>query len=159
MLPRTGAQEPTTPKGKTVQITLNIETNALTDEDRALLRSIAGEQTPGAVIHMADAKAAQEAQEDPAPAPTRSRTRKAAAKAAPAKPEPQADATDSDEEDEDEDLLGGPTVQDAVDRATALVEAEKGKAVKAALQKIGVEKVRNLEGDDIQRFLDLTKKA
>lgn len=144
-----------------IQVQINTD-EELSAQDRRILEAMAGagDEHSAAVIQMADAraaqaKAAQEEQETPPAAPTRSRTRKAAAKPPEPEPEPQDDATDSD------DLIGDdePTVDDAVKRAQDLVQAGKGPAIKKALTKVGAAKVRDLEGDQIQAFLDAVAKA
>lgn len=73
---------------------------------------------------------------------------KAAAKKATAAPKPAPEP--------EEDLLGteGPTLEDAVKRATELVAAGKAAAVKAALAGAGVKRVSELSGAKIATFLD-----
>lgn len=147
-------------------ISIQVDTNDLTETDRAILSALADAgsdrkepgDTPGRVIQMADAKAAQAKGKDDdtesTPAPTRSRTRKAAAKATAPAPEPQEDDTDADEADED--LLGDeekPVLDRAVDRATELVAAQKGAAVKAALKKVKATKVREMDDSQAEKFL------
>jgi hypothetical protein len=82
--------------------------------------------------------------------------------AAPAKPAAKkaAPAAEPEPEDEpDEDLLGGgddePTVQDALDIASAKVQDGKAVAVKKILTDLGVKKVSELDGnvDGIKTFI------
>lgn len=117
---------------------------ALVDTLMAPGASVADEEQPSApVIQMADRKAEQEA------APKPRRTRKAVAPKEP-EPEPSEDA-----ESADEDLLGdsAPTLDDAIDRATALVAEGKGKIIKAALAAVGAEKVREMDDSQVPAFL------
>lgn len=55
----------------------------------------------------------------------------------------------------EEDLVGGgePTMQDAVDKATAAISAGKQAEVKAALASVGAKRVSELHGANIAGFL------
>jgi preprotein translocase subunit SecD len=111
----------------------------ITEEEAATLRSIldGGPATVEAVQSNTTAPAAKAA----------------APKAAPkvAKPEPAAE----------EDLVGeapaaptGPTKQDAVDKAIAMVNSGGKDQVKAALEAVGVKRVSELKDTQVQAFLD-----
>lgn len=140
-------------------INLSINTAEMTDEDRALLRALAGDKAEGetaAVIQMADRKAEQEAAAAPETPRRTRRTRKAAAEPV----EAPADADDDSSSDEDDDLIGGddePTLDDAVARAKELVQSGKGSEVRKALKETGASRVKDLEGDDIATFLAAVK--
>lgn len=58
------------------------------------------------------------------------------------------------EPEPEEDLIGGePTVQDAVDAATALVNAGQQAKVKAALKSIGGDRVSNIPQSKVAAFI------
>ena len=108
-----------------------IDTKAeLSDTDKAILALIQGD-VPTATIVTEPAKV---------PAP----------KKAPAKTEPEPEP----EPEPEEDLIGGePTVQDAIDRATELVNAGKQALVKAALKVVGADRVSNIPASKAAAFL------
>jgi hypothetical protein len=58
------------------------------------------------------------------------------------------------EPEPEEDLIGGePTVQDAIDAATLLIGQGKQPVVKAALKKVGGDRVGNIAPDKVAEFL------
>lgn len=78
-----------------------------------------------------------------APAPKKAAPKKAALGAAAPEPEPEAD--------EDE----GPTLEQAIEKATELVSEGRAAEVKGALKELGIsKKVSELEGDEIAQFLE-----
>lgn len=82
--------------------------------------------------------------EEPAQVPAT----KPAPKRAP-KPEPEPEP-----EEDDEDLIGGEvTVQDAVDKATELVNSGKQAVVKAALKAVGADRVSNIPASKAAEFV------
>lgn len=109
-------------------IHIQFNTADLTDEDRAVLAVLAG---------------APAAPSKPVAAP------KAAAKAA-AKPAPE-----PEEDDDEVDLSTGKTVEQALERASALVSAKKGKAVKAALTEVGAARVSEMDSEQIEKFFEI----
>ena len=116
---------------------ITIDTSApLSDTDKAILALVAG---------TADTTIVQEPAKVPTPAP----------KKTPApKPEPEPEP-EVDEDGDDEDLIGGaPTVQDAIDKATALIGQGKQALVKAALKAIGADRVSNIPASKAARFLE-----
>jgi ribonuclease E len=121
--------------------------------DAVLAPSPAGpadEEEPSApVIQMADRKAEQAAAEaapakKAAAAPEKPAKPAKAAKAPKAAKKPSEDAESASEE---------PTLDTAIDRAQALVAEGKGKALKAALETVGADKVRNLTEEQVPEFL------
>lgn len=121
---------------------INIEfdsTNETVEQITAYLTALAdalGDTRSGNVIQMEDRRKEQESAAPPAKkaAP---RTRKAAAPA----PEPE------------EDLLGDATLDAAIERAKALVQAGRGPLLKKALRSVGVDKVRDLEEEQVAEFM------
>lgn len=76
-------------------------------------------------------------------APAKPAPKKSAAKAKPApEPEPEEEASD------------GPTLEDAVARATELVSEGRAADVKGALQNFGVKRVSELEESQVEAFLE-----
>lgn len=69
------------------------------------------------------------------------------------KPEPQAEEPAPEPEPQAEESTPGPTLDDAVKKATELVSAGQKDAVKAALAKAGAGRVSELSGDQIATFL------
>lgn len=105
---------------------ITIDTSvALSETDLAILALLTGEE------------AAAPTPAKKAAAPARRTAKKAAA------PEP-------DEEDED-----GPTLDDAVARATEMVGEKRTDEVKAALKKVKAARVSELKGAQIAQFLEL----
>lgn len=103
---------------------LTIDTSVqLSDTDLAILALLTGEDAPAAVPAAAKKTAAK----------------RPAAKRAAAVPE-----------DEDGD---GPTLDDAVARATEMVGEQRTDEVKAALKVVGAKRVSELKGDQIAEFL------
>lgn len=81
--------------------------------------------------------------------PAKKPATKPATKPAP-KPEPEPEP----EEEAAEDLIGGePTVQDAIDKATELVNGGKQALVKAALKAVGADRVSNIPAAKAADFL------
>jgi hypothetical protein len=115
-----------------VQIT--IDTSNLSELDVAMLAFLAeqGETTE---------------EPEPAPEPEPAKPAKAAKKAA--KPEP------APEPEPEEDLVGGdgPTMADAVARATVLVSEGGAAKVKEALATVGAKRVSEMAESDIPAFL------
>lgn len=121
-----------------MQITLTIDTASpgLTDVDRRVLQTILGDEPTGGSTEVTEPAVKPATRPTPAKAPAK-----------PVEPEP--------EPEEEEDLIGGgPTVQDAVDRATELVNAGKQPKVKAGLKAIGADRVSNIPESKVQAFLD-----
>lgn len=114
---------------------ITIDTSAtLSDTDRAILALVAG--TPSTTIVT-----------EPARTPAKAPAKAPATKPAPVVEEPA-------EEEPEEDLIGGePTVQDAVDRATVLVNAGEQAKVKAALKASGASRVSNISPDKVAAFI------
>lgn len=121
-----------------MQITLAINTEAVSPKDAELLRVIAGLAGP----HTEFKETASEATEKSGGAPAPEEDEKAQET-----PSSQPEGT----EGPDEALL-----DEAIARATHLIRKEKrGAEVKEALSKVGVEKVTHLTDDEtIRRFLD-----
>lgn len=122
-----------------MHISINTD-EGLSDLDRSILSALIG------VVGTTPAPAAAAKSATPAKA---------------ANPEPvQVDSPVPDPEpgvEPDEDLVGGdtPTLQDALDKATALVAGGKAAAVKAALTAIGHDgKVSALSVEQVPAFLD-----
>lgn len=108
-----------------MQITIDTA-NPLTELDRGILRSLLSDVTPV---------------ETPVEKPVRK-------KPGP-KPKAEAEAEAEAEADTDE----GPTLNDAVNRATELLGEGKAAVVKKALKDLDVERVGKLEGSQIAEFL------
>lgn len=105
---------------------ITIDTSvALSETDLAILALLTGEEPTAA----------------PAPARKTTPAKKTAAKKAAAAPEP-----------EEED---GPTLDDAVARATELVGEQRTDEVKAALATLKAKRVSELKGAQIAEFLEL----
>lgn len=116
----------------------------LSDEDHKLLASLLNEQT--------------EPSQPAAEAPKRTRRTKAEPKVAEPEETPAETVTEpADEEDviggSDDDDDEGPTLEDAVAKATALAADGKLAKVKAALAAVGAKRVSQLENDQIAAFL------
>jgi hypothetical protein len=119
---------------------ISVDTEKLSEQDKTILRVVLGGFT---------AEPAKTPVEDK-PAPRR----RAAAKAA-AEPEPEPVEDEVADDGEDEDLLGAaPTLDDAVERATALVTDGKSAQVKKALAAVGAKRVSELAEDDVAAFLE-----
>lgn len=114
-----------------MSLTITIDTAApLTDSDKAILSTLLGTPSGGTIVTEPATKPATR----PAPA---------------AKPEPE-------QEEAEEDLIGGdpePTVQDAIDTATALVNSGGQARVKAALKATGIDRVSNVPQAKVTAFL------
>lgn len=99
-----------------------------------------------------------EAAATPAPAPAAKKAAPAAKKAAPAKkaaapkpdPEPEEDEEESDADEADD----APTVKDALDKASEVMDAHGPEPVRAALKTVKVGKVGQLKPAQVQDFLD-----
>lgn len=119
-------------------------TDDLTTLDRQVLALLGGDSIP--TVTAEPRTGSEQSEAKPA--------KKAAAKKAAKKPEPVVE--EPEDEDEDDDLVGddGPTMADAVARATELVSAKRAPEVKAALANLDVEKVSHLKGDQIAAFLE-----
>ena len=114
-----------------IQFTVNTG-DVLTDADKAFLRVLLGEDNvPATVTNISVVT------DKPAPA-----------KPAPAKPAP---APEPEPVPEKED---GPSVQDAIVAATKFIEQDRVPEVRAILTELGVKKVGDLSGSNIQAFLD-----
>lgn len=126
---------------------ITIDTNNLSELDVAMLGFLAGQEATEAPDEQGD--------DEPPAAPAAKAngdTKKAAAKAAPAPVV----------EEPDEDLLGGgdapeptdgPTMTDAVARATTLVSEGGAAKVKEALATVGAKRVSEMDEKDIPAFL------
>lgn len=110
---------------------ISIDTAELSELDLRVLTALTGTAETPQAAKPASAKAKPARAAKPAPEP---------------EPEPE----------EDDDILGdnGPTLKDAVARATELVGEKKSAVVKEALKSVGVGRVSELSGDQIQEFLD-----
>lgn len=120
-------------------------TDELTAQDRQVLALLGGDSIPTVTAEP------RTGDEQSAAKPAKKATAK---KAAAKKPDPVEEP--EEEEEEDDDLVGddGPTMADAVARATELVSAKRAPEVKAALANLDVEKVSHLKGDQIAAFLE-----
>ena len=119
-----------------IQFTVNTG-DVLTDADKAFLRVLLGEDNVPATVTNISAVPDKPAPAKPAP------TKPAPAKPAPApKPEPAPEKED------------GPSVQDAIVAATKFIEQDRVPEVRAILTELGVKKVGDLSGTNIQAFLD-----
>lgn len=123
-----------------MQITINTEA-PLSDVDLRVLAALTGEGAPAPAPAAAEA---EKAEEKP----------KAKAKAA-AKPKPAPEPEPEDDDDDDDDVVGGdgPTLDDAIARATGLVQKGKSTEVKAALKAVGAKKVSELDSDQVAEFM------
>ena len=113
-----------------IQFTVNTG-DVLTDADKAFLRVLLGEDNVPATVTNISAVPDKPAPAKPAPA-----------KPAPAKPAPAPEKED------------GPSVQDAIAAATKFIEQDRVPEVRAILTELGVKKVGDLSGSNIQAFLD-----
>lgn len=116
---------------------ITIDTNNLSELDVAMLAFLAGQE------------ATEEAPEPEAPAPA-----KPAAKKAAPKPDPEPEV--------EENLIGGddgPTVADAVQKATLMVSEGKSAQVKAALAAVGANRVSEMPEDKVVEFITLLDDA
>lgn len=147
-----------------MQIQVNINTNEpLSPHERAVLLALAGGRDSS--LDTSSESAAEEPQEA-AKTAVKATT---PAKRAPAakKPEPKPEPVVDDAADEDEENLieeepaaesdAAPTMQDAIDAATALVAKKKAPVVKAALADFGAARVSQLKDKDIAAFLEALK--
>lgn len=128
---------------------LIINTEDLTDVDKAVLSLLLGGDTPSAEPEAkpkarATAKAVYEAEEEEAPAP------KASAKKTRKAPEPEPEEAEEDDEADDD----APTRAQAVDRATELISSGKAAQVKAALKSVGASRVSDVADDRIADFME-----
>lgn len=120
-----------------MQITIDTS-QPLSDSDQRLLATILNAQTEPAQ----PSRVVTEPAKVPAKAPAKT-------KPAPA-PEPEPEVV----EEPEEDLIGGgPTVQDAIDAATLLVNKGQGAKVKAALKAVGGDRVSNISADKAADFI------
>ena len=131
------------------------DASVLTDADRSLLAAIAGVAKPidfpSQAERIAASKTVEEKPEEPAKPAAKPAPAKPAAKPAPAKPKPEPEPEEADEEETE---TSGPTLDDAIAKATELVGAGKASDVKAALEAVGAPKVSALKGDAIAAFLE-----
>lgn len=125
-----------------MNITINLGT-PLSDDDRDLLRLLAGGAAPAAA-----AEKAPSAPEKAAPAP-----RKASAKKPAKVAEPEPEDVEEDVE-EDAPAAADVTREDVVARATELVSSGKAAQVKAALKSVGAGRVSDVEDDDLATLMD-----
>ena len=114
-----------------IQFTVNTG-DVLTDADKAFLRVLLGEDNVPATVTSISA-----VPDKPAPA-----------KPAPAKPAPAPEPEPVPEKE------GGPSVQDAIAAATKFIEQDRVPEVRAILTELGIKKVGDLSGSNIQAFLD-----
>lgn len=127
---------------------ITFDTAALTDEDRALLLAVLSVDSAASGDKPESRKVADKILDEQKPK-----------KAAPKKVAPKAEEPEEPEEeqddDEDEDLLGsdGPTLADAVKKATALISGGSSAKVRAALKKVGAPRVSELQEDQVAEFL------
>ena len=116
-----------------IQFTVNTG-DVLTDADKAFLRVLLGEDNVPATVTNISVVPDKPAPAKPAPA-----------KPAPA-PEPEPEPVPEKED--------GPSVQDAIVAATKFIEQDRVPEVRAILTELGVKKVGDLSGSNIQAFLD-----
>ena len=121
-----------------IQFTVNTG-DVLTDADKAFLRVLLGEDNVPATVTNISAVPDKPAPAKPAPA-----------KPAPAKPAP----TPKPEPEPVPEKEDGPSVQDAIVAATKFIEQDRVPEVRAILTELGVKKVGDLSGSNIQAFLD-----
>ena len=119
-----------------IQFTVNTG-DVLTDADKAFLRVLLGEDNVPATVTSISAVPDKPAPAKPAPA-----------KPAPAKPAPTPKPEPVPEKED------GPSVQDAIVAATKFIEQDRVPEVRAILTELGVKKVGDLSGSNIQAFLD-----
>ena len=111
-----------------IQFTVNTG-DVLTDADKAFLRVLLGEDNVPATVTNISVVPDKPAPAKPAPAP---------------EPEPEPVPEKED----------GPSVQDAIVAATKFIEQDRVPEVRAILTELGVKKVGDLSGSNIQAFLD-----
>lgn len=135
-----------------MQITITLDTNELTEADKATLRSLAGDAGATTVV----VNNGGEKPEKAAPAAKSSSTAKSTKKAEKApEPEPEeAEEADEPDTDDSDDAGDGPTMKEAVELATKLVSSGEAKKVKAALNAVGAKRVSELPEDKIGEFVD-----
>ena len=110
---------------------ITIDTNNMSELDRAMLGYLAAQDV-------------EEVEPEPVKPAKAAATKKAAAPKAGPEPEP---------ETEEEDLLGGPSLSDAIAAATNMVSDGKANQVKAALAEVGAKRVSDLKAEDVATFL------
>lgn len=131
-----------------IQFTVNTG-DVLTDADKAFLRVLLGEDNVPATVTNISVVPDKPAPAKPAPA------KPAPAKPAPAKPAPAKPAPAPEPEPEPvPEKEDGPSVQDAIVAATKFIEQDRVPEVRAILTELGVKKVGDLSGSNIQAFLD-----
>lgn len=118
---------------------LTLDTNDAGDVE--ILKALASVLTDG--VSAPAPPAAKGFQENAATVPAKTPAKKAAA-AAPAEETPEAPA---------DDAAAGPTMKDAVTRASQLMSQDRTKDVKAALDKFGVSRVSELADDQLAGFI------
>lgn len=125
----------TQPNRRKPQMQITIDTNNLSELDINMLAFLA---------EQGESATEDEVTPEPTPAPAK----KAKAEPTP-KPEPEPEV--------EEDLVGGegPTLSQAIARATELVSEGQAAKVKTALAEVGVKRVSDLEEKDIASFLAL----
>lgn len=123
--------EPTPGGSKMATVTIQFDTS---EDISGLIAALSGGSAPAA-----PAEAAK---------PAATKTAKAAAKPAAAEPEAAAEADDAPAAAE------GPTLDDAIERATTLVSEGKAAQVKAALTSVGAKRVSELTDKTIGGFMD-----
>ena len=147
-------------KGTTViHVTISIsDEGGLSKRDIRVLEALAGLEP--AIVELADPTTGEKTEPTPPdtkPAPARTRARAAAKPVEPdteeVADEPEADEPEADAE---EDVLGtdGPTMQDAVNRASELLHTGKTAEVKAALAALGAKRVSELKPAQIAPFIE-----
>ena len=117
---------------------ITIDTNNLSEMDIAML---------GFLAEQGEAQEAPPAEETPAP---KKAEKPKPVKAANAEPDT---VVDEKPTPETEDLVGGPTMGDAVAAATKLVSNGGAAKVKAALAEVGAKRVSEMKDEDIPAFL------
>lgn len=124
---------------------ITIDTNNLSDIDRVILSVITG--NAGVVVNSGTPTPAPAAEEKP-------KAKKAAKVKIAAVPDPEPVEEAAPEPEEEPEVAAGPTVADAVKVAMGLVSSGRPSVVKEALSNLTASKVSELEGDEVQKFLD-----
>lgn len=146
-----------------VTIRVNSEDGEFSQRETAVLTALAGTVAPVTATDAVPAPVESEAAPAPTPAPRaarkqrQTRSTRAAVLEDDKEPEPEPEPpADEPGEPQEDDVLGGgaATLEEAVALATDAVSHGKTAKVKAALSAAGAPKVRDLEGDQIQIFVD-----
>ena len=124
---------------------ITIDTNALSDLDKAVLLMLVGDENEP--VEKPEEKPAKKAAAKPA-------AKKAAAKPEP-EPEPMAEEAlpeEPDEDDDEDDVSDEDLLSLAVKKATEMVGSGEAPKVREALDSVGVSRVRELNADNVREF-------